>query len=119
MKFYEYIETLVFREDWKTLGLSDGELKDLQGYLNDNPEEGKIISGTGGLRKLHWSAKDKGKRGGARVLYVLFNRQAKIYLISAFGKSVKENISNTDKALFKELIKTLESCNNSKRGENE
>ena len=39
-------------------------------YLNSRPEPGAVIPGTGGVRKLRWAAKGKGKRGGARIIYV-------------------------------------------------
>ena len=96
-------------QDWEGLGLIDNELRELQEYLNKNPEEGSIISGTGGLRKMRWKVKSKGKRSGARILYVFFSRQEKIYLIMAFEKGEQENISDSDKAVFKDIIKELES----------
>jgi len=37
-------------------------------YLIDRPEAGDVIPGSGGVRKLRWAAKGKGKRGGARII---------------------------------------------------
>ena len=39
-------------------------------YLADHPDAGDVMSGAGGTRKLRWAAKGKGKRGGARVIYL-------------------------------------------------
>lgn len=39
-------------------------------YLAANPRTGDVIPGTGGIRKLRWRAKGKGRRGGARVIYL-------------------------------------------------
>jgi hypothetical protein len=39
-------------------------------YLIDHPEAGNVIPASGGLRKLRWAAKGKGKRGGARIIYI-------------------------------------------------
>lgn len=37
-------------------------------YLIDHPNAGNVIPGSGGVRKLRWAAKGKGKRGGARII---------------------------------------------------
>ena len=39
-------------------------------YLIDHPDAGDVIPGAGGARKLRWAAKGKGKRGGARIIYL-------------------------------------------------
>ena len=44
----------------------------LQLRLMINPEEGKVIPGSKGLRKLRIRAIGRGKRGGARVIYVVY-----------------------------------------------
>ena len=38
-------------------------------YLAYNPTAGDLIQGTGGVRKLRWGLEERGKRGGARVIY--------------------------------------------------
>ena len=48
---------------------ADG-IEELAVYLIDHPNAGDVIQGSGGVRKLRWAAKGKGKRGGARVIYV-------------------------------------------------
>ena len=50
-------------------------------YLIDHPNAGDVIPGAGGARKLRWVAKGKGKRGGARIIYVHVTIDARIYLI--------------------------------------
>jgi hypothetical protein len=39
-------------------------------YLIEHPNAGDVIPGVGGVRKLRWAAKGRGKRGGARIIYV-------------------------------------------------
>lgn len=46
---------------------SEDELAVLVDHLAHNPEDGDIIPGTGGVRKLRWGKAGVGKRGGARV----------------------------------------------------
>jgi hypothetical protein len=47
--------------------LSEEEYAALQWTLAVRPEQGKIIPGSGGLRKIRWSAKGRGKRGSTRT----------------------------------------------------
>lgn len=51
--------------------LDDQSFRALQNALMDDPSAGDVIQGTGGLRKLRWTDKrrGKGKRGGLRVIY--------------------------------------------------
>ena len=51
--------------------LSDSECTSIVNYLASHPAAGDIIQGTGGIRKLRWSA--KGKSGGIRIIYYYHN----------------------------------------------
>jgi len=46
---------------------ADG-IETLAVYLIDHPDAGDVIPGSGGVRKLRWAAKGKGKRGAARII---------------------------------------------------
>ena len=61
--------------------------------LMANPAAGKIIRGSGGLRKARWAAKGRGKRGGARVIYFWWLAQDKILLLDVYGKGDKDDLS--------------------------
>jgi hypothetical protein len=103
----EFISLDIFNRLWEDLGLTDNDLKDLQEFLCINPEAGSVIQHTGGVRKLRWSLRDKGKSGGARILYVDFIMHEKIYLLTVYPKSKKENISEKEKKTIKELVTKL------------
>jgi hypothetical protein len=51
--------------------LSEEEYAGLQWHLTGNPAAGSVVKGSGGVRKLRWAAKGKGKRGGVRVILLL------------------------------------------------
>jgi hypothetical protein len=57
------IETPIFTRRIQEL-ISDEEYRLLQIHLVNRPGVGKTIPGSGGLRKLRWSAEGHGKRGG-------------------------------------------------------
>ena len=106
-----FIELPEFKKNWLALGLTDEDLYDLELFLISNPETGKVISKTGGLRKIRWSAKGKGKRSGARVLYVDFIMFNKLYLVAAYSKNEKVDISENEKKRIKNLIEILKDEN--------
>ncbi|MEW6611479.1 MAG: type II toxin-antitoxin system RelE/ParE family toxin [Pseudomonadota bacterium] len=72
--------------------LSDEEFAALQWELVTHPEAGDLIPQSGGLRKLRWAAKGRGKRGGYRVIYYWRSRQGQIWLLTIYAKNEAENI---------------------------
>lgn len=103
----EFIRTNEFEKCWLDLGLSEEDILSLETDLCVNPQIGDVIPQTGGLRKLRWQVPNQGKRGGARVIYVDFVAYEKIYLISAYPKSKKVDLSDKEKKEISRLIKAL------------
>ena len=62
------IETPIFTRRIQEL-IPDEKYRLLQIHLVNRPDAGKTVPGSGGLRKLRWSAGGHGKRGGIRVIY--------------------------------------------------
>ena len=104
-----FMETPFFSEKWKNLGLTDEHLRELQNILLKDPKSGDTISGTGGLRKIRipMENKGKGKRGGARVLYVDVSIKSTIYFINVYSKDEKADITEAEKKAFKAVIQKL------------
>jgi len=103
----EFIMTPEFDKQWKAIGLTDKELKALQEELTIIPTKGDIIQGTGGLRKIRVAFDNRGKSGSARVCYVDFAAFEKIYLITAYTKNEKENLSKEERKSIKLLVEVL------------
>ncbi len=62
------IETPTFTKIIKSL-MDDESYRRLQNMLIDTPDTGKIIQGSGGIRKVRCSHGGRGKRGGSRIIY--------------------------------------------------
>lgn len=105
----EFIELPIFLKRWKELGLDDDDLLRLQNELLENPKIGKVIKNTNGIRKMRFAFKNKGKSGSTRIIYVDFEIHEKIFLITAFDKKDKENLSNKEANELKQLIRILKS----------
>jgi mRNA-degrading endonuclease RelE of RelBE toxin-antitoxin system len=86
-----FVETKLFTKLVQDY-LSDDEYSALQQALVSSPEAGDVIPGSGGVRKLRWSAAGRGKRGGYRVIYYLRSRQGQIWMLTMYAKNVAENI---------------------------
>lgn len=66
-------------------------------YLAAHPAAGEVMQGTGGIRKLRWSAQGKGKSGGVRIIYYFHNESMPIFLLTLFGKGEKSNLSKSER----------------------
>ncbi len=104
----EFVITKEFDNNWKNMGLTDNNLKLLQQELILNPQKGDVIQGTGGLRKLRVAFENRGKSGSGRVCYVDFAVYQKIYLITAYPKNEKENLSKAERNAISMMIEQLE-----------
>lgn len=64
----------------------------LKQYLVDYPMSGVVIPKSGGIRKLRWPGRGRGKRGGYRVIYYLKSKADEIWLLTMYSKSETANI---------------------------
>jgi len=88
----EFIETSVFTRQINEL-LSDFEYERLQHELVLNPLAGAVIKRSGGLRKLRWKSEGRGKRGGIRVIYYYLTDDENIFMLFAYPKSKKDDLT--------------------------
>ena len=88
---FEFIETPFFTKALDRY-LDDDEYGELRTHLIKHPNSGKVVPGSGGVRKLRWAAEGRGKRGGLRVIYYLQLAHGHIWMLTLYGKNVSENI---------------------------
>ena len=102
-----FIELPLFRSKWEDLGLNDDDLKRLQVELLSDPKVGAVMRGTGGVRKMRFAFEQRGKSGSVRVIYVDFEVYERIYLITAYTKSEKDNLTEKERNEIHRLIDIL------------
>ena len=90
-----FIEDLGFQQRRKGL-MDDDELFMLFAWLGVHPGTGQVIPGSGGLRKLRWAAKGRGKRGGVRVIYFWWIADDRILLLDLYAKSQQADLTAAD-----------------------
>ena len=103
-----FVESPIFRSRWEDLGLTDVDLRRLQIELLSDPKIGAVMQGTGGVRKMRFAFEHQGKSGGVRVIYVDFEIYEKIYLLTAYTKNEKENLTKEERNEIRKLISVLE-----------
>ena len=56
---------------------------------------------------MRWAAKGKGKRGGARIIYLYVVVSACIYLIRCYAKNVKTDLIADEKKQLRQIAAYL------------
>ena len=87
-----FVETPVFTRTIREL-MDDDDYRRLQLALFFRPEQGAVIRGSGGLRKIRWGARDAGKRGGVRIIYFWHKEDEAIYMLLAYSKHAQEDLT--------------------------
>jgi mRNA-degrading endonuclease RelE of RelBE toxin-antitoxin system len=90
--------------------LSEEERQAITVFLANNPEAGEVIPDTGGLRKLRWPGKGRGKRGGYRVIYYFFNKTTPVYLFAVYPKSQQIDLTAEQKRRLAGLVTELKAA---------
>ena len=103
-----FVELPLFRAKWKALGLNDDDLKRLQEEILLDPKTGAVMKETGGIRKMRFAFEHRGKSGSIRIIYIDFEVYEKIYLITAYPKNEKDNLTKAERNELRELVKVLE-----------
>ena len=100
-----FIETSIFTKEIQRL-ISDDIYRMLQAALMLRPDAGKLIKGSGGLRKIRWKLSCTGKRGALRVIYYL-DPPDTIFMLFPYKKTKQEDLTNDQLKLLREMVKEL------------
>lgn len=94
------IETLNFEKQASKIW-SDEERLDFIEWVISNTHAGDVVPESQGARKVRWSMKGQGKRGGVRVIYFNQTSEGLLYLLAIYKKSKQSNM--TPNEIKKEL----------------
>ena len=97
------IETSVFTRQVQVL-LSEEEYRDLQAALANRPNAGSVVVGSGGLRKVRWATKGRGKRGGARVIYYWAVTQDQLLMLLIYSKNERDDLTHEQLKTLKKIV---------------
>jgi hypothetical protein len=100
------VETRRFLDDVERM-FSEEERAEFVFHLATHPEQGEVVPGSGGVRKIRWSRAGMGKRGGARVIYYFHNGRMPIFLLAAYAKNEKADLSAEERKTIRQRIPLL------------
>ena len=99
----EIVETTVFTR--RVLKLLDAEeYRLLQQALAVRPDLGNIIPGSGGIRKIRWRTRLRGKRGGVRVIYYWAVTQETILMLFIYGKNERADLTPAQISMLRKIV---------------
>lgn len=103
-----FIELPSFRSEWKSMALNDSDLRRLQQEILANPKVGAVMRCTGGIRKMRFAFEKRGKSGSIRVIYIDFEVHEKTFLLAAYPKNEKDNLSQSERNELHKIVEILE-----------
>ena len=98
-----FVETSAFTRRI-TEALSDDGYRLLQEALLRRPEQGDLIEGTGGVRKLRWREVGRGKRGGLRVIYYWHAEREIILMLFLYRKNEQKDLTVDQKRILAKAV---------------
>ncbi len=96
------VETPGYLRDAEAI-FSDVERERIVAMVAADPNCGQVISGTGGFRKVRVARSGAGKRGGARVVYILRNENFPVFLTAAYAKNQKADLTQKERNALAQL----------------
>ncbi len=99
----EIVETSIFTRQVTRL-LSDDEYQELQRALVLRPNMGSVIRGSGGLRKVRWAVRGKGKRGGVRVIYYWAAADDRLLMLLIYPKSKQDDLTPDQLRMLRRIV---------------
>lgn len=103
---HEVVETPGYLKDAEAI-FTTQERDAIVAMVASDPRCGEILQGTGGVRKVRVGRGGQGKSGGARVVYIHHDAGHPIFLLAAFAKNDKANLSKAERNEMAKFVKTL------------
>jgi hypothetical protein len=99
-----FVETPIFTKVITRL-LDDGDYRALQIALMLRPDQGPVIRGAGGLRKVRWARPGAGKSGGFRIIYYWAPAETAFYMLYAYAKNEQGDLTPSQARLLGQLVR--------------
>jgi len=98
------IETPTFLRHVEEAGVTESERLSMIDEISANPIVGDMVVGTGGVRKVRFAGRGKGKSGGYRLFTYFAAPDVPVVLLALISKGQQENLSKAERnALRNEL----------------
>src|SRR5882724_7011072 len=100
------VETPSYLADAERL-FSPEERRVVVDRLATDPTCGVVIPGSGGIRKVRFGFGARGKSGGARIIYLFSGANLPVFILAAFAKNEKANLSATERTALGKMVAVM------------
>jgi hypothetical protein len=100
------VETPSYLTDAERL-FSPDERKAIVDRLASDPACGAVIPGGGGIRKVRFGFGARGKSGGARIIYLFSGTDLPVFILAAFAKNEKANLSTAERNMLGKMVAAM------------
>ena len=87
--------------------LGEEARREMEAAIVAAPDAAPVIRRTGGIRKLRWAGSGRGKRGGIRTVYFYHAGPETVYLLTAYAKADREDLTPTDTRALSRLVAAI------------
>ncbi|MEN3794867.1 type II toxin-antitoxin system RelE/ParE family toxin [Fulvimarina sp. MAC3] len=101
------VETPAYLSAAKDASISDSERSEIVSLVAEDPMIGAEMRWTGGCRKFRVAGRGRGKSGGFRVVHFYAGPDVPVFLLTAFGKGEKDNLTRAEANALAALTKRL------------
>lgn len=100
------VETPRYQADAERLFSAD-ERDAIIELVASDPNCGVVVPGGGSVRKVRVAFGGRGKRGGARVLYIFGGHDIPVFLLAAFAKNERDDLTASERAALAKAVRTM------------
>src|SRR5262249_53177886 len=91
------IETQTFLKDAADAGMAEEERLEIVNWIASDPVQGDLMPGTGGVRKVRFAGRGKGKSGGYCVVTYFAAADVPVLLLAIINKGERADLSKAER----------------------
>jgi hypothetical protein len=99
--------TKVFLRQAERAGLEEDDVQEICTFLAANPQSGVVVRGTGGVRKVRFAGRGKGKSGGFRTIHYYTGDDIPVFLLGLIDKGERADLSQAERNELAKSVPTL------------
>ena len=103
---FEFVWLPTFERTAKKL-LSEEDRRGIEDVICADLEAGDLMKRTGGFRKLRHGPEGRGKRGGARVVYLPDAKAERVFMVLAYAKSGKATLTRREEEDLRRIARQV------------
>ena len=75
--------------------------------LATDPDQGNVVVGSGGVRKIRFGGRGRGKRSGYRVMFAYLGEHTPVYILAALKKNIKADFTRSEITAMRQIVNEI------------